>query len=225
MRRSEKQYCSRIEYFTMGQRYIVPGNHRTAQHFLRRGRSNKLILEPGVFVIPVTLDLAKIERVKIKPLIVIAENRSPSPFGMPAAVFILQAIPQCHISQVPCELNAGNELDEARTFAGASPDQLIGGTLDRQEQVGRGRIERGVDRFKRDRRTSSGCKLRCRCIGHKRGPGRWGIRGRQRIEHEQVWRICRFQGKRCDRRLGSPGLPSRNGGLQEWNGWQSTATG
>jgi len=58
----------------MSQRYIGSRNYRATQHRFSGRGSNKLILEPGIFVKPVTIDLTEFEIIKISALIVIAQD-------------------------------------------------------------------------------------------------------------------------------------------------------
>lgn len=95
----------------MCQRYFIPRDNRAAQHFLCRRRSNKLILEPGILVISITLDLAEVKGIVIGAAIVISKDRAPTPLGVTTTVFVLKTVPQRHITQPEHILDRGSKSD------------------------------------------------------------------------------------------------------------------
>jgi len=52
-----------------------------------------LILEPGILIITITIDLTEFELIKIGALIVVTKDGASAPIGMTPAIFILQAVP------------------------------------------------------------------------------------------------------------------------------------
>ena len=117
----------------MCQRHIAPGDDRTAQDGKTDGRCDELILQPGVFIVLIVDDLTQVDRVKVNTLIVIAHDRACAPIRMTCAVFILQANEQQDVLKPSGFDNLGNKFDRAVAVAGASPNDLAGGSLDRQE--------------------------------------------------------------------------------------------
>lgn len=121
----------------MCERYFILRYDRTPKHSARDCGGNQLILEPGIFIEPVTSNLVQLEIVKIGALIVIAEDRAAAPTGIATAVFVLQAIPQCDKSQSPHRHDLNRKPDRTRAFTSAAPHQLTGALLDRKKDIRR----------------------------------------------------------------------------------------
>ena len=75
------------ENLAMRQRDIRPGNDRASQHALGGCGCHQLVLEPGILIIAIALDLAQVEIIKISALIVVAEDRAASP-GRAAPLYL-----------------------------------------------------------------------------------------------------------------------------------------
>lgn len=96
-----------------------------------------MILEPGIFIITITLDLAQFKSIKISALIVITQDRAATPVGMTSTIFVLKPVPQCDKFQSPRWRDLGSKFDIARALTGAAPYDLTGGALDRKKQIWR----------------------------------------------------------------------------------------
>src|SRR6201988_762975 len=105
----------------MCERNFILGYNRTTQYLARDGRCHQLVLEPGIFVEPIMINLVQLEIVKVGALIVITEDGATSPTGVAPAVFILQAIPQCHESQSAYGHHLSSKPDRTCAFTGAAP--------------------------------------------------------------------------------------------------------
>lgn len=98
----------------------------TSKNFQAYGRSNELILKPGIGKLFVVLDLIKMNGIEIFTLIVIKHDRTCPPWSAAPTVFILQTDEEQNIFHPAHRRYRHNELDRTITIAAVPPHKLTG---------------------------------------------------------------------------------------------------